>query len=70
MLLRHKKQKKMKIFNYIYDDGPGRRLDVFLAENCDVTRSYAANIIEGGNESGKSTISAFIKFIFYIKNEL
>ena len=23
------------------------------------------NIIEGGNESGKSTISAFIKFIFY-----
>lgn len=39
----------MKIFNYIYDDGQSRRLDVFLAENIDITRSYAANVIEDGN---------------------
>ncbi len=39
----------MKTFNYIYDDGQSRRLDVFLAENIDITRSYAANIIEDGN---------------------
>ncbi len=35
----------MKIFNYIYDDGESRRLDVFLAEKCELTRSYAATLI-------------------------
>lgn len=39
----------MKTFNYICGDGESRRLDVFLAENTQVTRSYAATIIEGGN---------------------
>ena len=39
----------MKTYNYIYDDGQSRRLDVFLAENIDVTRSHAATIIEDGN---------------------
>ncbi len=39
----------MKTFNYIYDDGCGRRLDVFLAEKVDITRSYAATLIEEGN---------------------
>ena len=39
----------MKIYNYIYDDGESRRLDVFLAENCELTRSYAAVLIEDGN---------------------
>ena len=39
----------MKIYNYIYDDGESRRLDVFLAEKCELTRSYAAVLIEGGN---------------------
>ena len=39
----------MKTFNYIYDDGCGRRLDVFLAEKVEITRSYAATLIEEGN---------------------
>ncbi len=39
----------MKTFNYIYDDGCGRRLDVFLAEKIEVTRSYAATLIADGN---------------------
>lgn len=39
----------MKIFNYIIDDGQSRRLDVFLAENAEITRSYAATLIDGGN---------------------
>lgn len=39
----------MKIYNYIFDDGESRRLDVFLAENTEVTRSYAATLIEDKN---------------------
>lgn len=38
----------MKTFNYIYDDGESRRLDVFLAENAELTRSYAATLIADG----------------------
>ncbi len=38
----------MKIYNCIFDDGESRRLDVFVAEKADVTRSYAAKIIEDG----------------------
>lgn len=34
-------------------------------ENVDITLSEGVNIIEGANESGKSTLAAFIKFIFY-----
>ena len=39
----------MKTYNYIYDDGENRRLDVFLAENANITRSYATTLIEDGN---------------------
>ncbi len=39
----------MKTYNYIYDDGENRRLDVFLAENTNITRSYATTLIEDGN---------------------
>ncbi|MBR3909607.1 MAG: RluA family pseudouridine synthase, partial [Clostridia bacterium] len=39
----------MKTCNYIYDDGENRRLDVFLAENTNITRSYATTLIEDGN---------------------
>ena len=39
----------MKTYNYIYDDGESRRLDVFLAENTNITRSYATTLIEDGN---------------------
>lgn len=47
----------MKTFNYIYDDGESRRLDVFLAENSELTRSYAATLIENGcvTVNGKKT---------------
>ncbi|MBR5472510.1 MAG: RluA family pseudouridine synthase [Clostridia bacterium] len=38
----------MKLYNYIYDDGESRRLDVFLSANCDITRSYAATLINDG----------------------
>ena len=38
----------MKTYNYIYDDGESRRLDVFLAENAQLTRSYAATLIADG----------------------
>ena len=34
-------------------------------ENTDVELSPGVNLIEGANESGKSTIAAFIRFIFY-----
>ncbi|MBQ8510236.1 MAG: AAA family ATPase [Clostridia bacterium] len=33
--------------------------------NYDMELSPGVNIIEGGNESGKSTLAAFIKFMFY-----
>lgn len=39
----------MKTYNYIIDDGLVRRLDVFLAENIEITRSYAATLIDEGN---------------------
>lgn len=39
----------MEIYNYIIDDGECRRLDVFLAERVEVTRSYAATLIADGN---------------------
>ena len=42
------KKIRMKTLNYIYDDGESRRLDVFLAENAELTRSYAATLIEDG----------------------
>ena len=38
----------MKTLSYIFDDGESRRLDVFLAENAEFTRSYAATLIEDG----------------------
>ena len=34
-------------------------------EECDIQLGDGVNIIEGANESGKSTVAAFIKFIFY-----
>ena len=51
----------MKIYNYIIDDGCGRRLDVFLAEKVDITRSYAAtligeeNVLVNGKKAAKNT---------------
>ena len=39
----------MKIYNYIIDDGISRRLDVFLAEKAEITRSYATVLIDDGN---------------------
>lgn len=36
-----------------------------MLNNFDLELSKGLNIIEGDNETGKSTISAFIKFIFY-----
>lgn len=39
----------MKTINYIYDDGESRRLDVFLAQEAELTRSYAAMLIENKN---------------------
>lgn len=46
----------MKRFDFTYDDGESRRLDVFLSQNTDVTRSYAATLISDGNVTvnGKS----------------
>ena len=38
----------MNNMNFTFDDGESRRLDVFLAENTDVTRSYAATLISDG----------------------
>ena len=50
MLSRHfHKLTKMKTVNLTFDDGESRRLDVFVAENTDITRSYAATLIEDGN---------------------
>ncbi len=34
-------------------------------DNCDIAFTSGVNIIEGANESGKSTIAAFIKFVLY-----
>ena len=51
----------MEIYNYIIDDGCGRRLDVFLAEKVDITRSYAAtligeeNVLVNVNKAAKNT---------------
>lgn len=39
----------MKTVNLTFDDGESRRLDVFLSQNTDVTRSYAATLIADGN---------------------
>ena len=39
----------MKILNYIIDGGLVRRLDVFLAEKAEITRSYATVLIDDGN---------------------
>ena len=36
----------MKKINITFDDGESRRLDVFLAEKTEITRSYAATLIE------------------------
>lgn len=38
----------MEIIKLTFDDGEIRRLDVFLAENTEVTRSYAATLISDG----------------------
>lgn len=38
----------MKIFNYIFDDGESRRLDVFLAQKTEITRSYVTTLIADG----------------------
>lgn len=39
----------MKTYNLIFDDGESRRLDVYVAENAEVTRSYAATLIAENN---------------------
>lgn len=39
----------MKAYNLIFDDGESRRLDVYVAENAEVTRSYAATLIADNN---------------------
>ncbi len=39
----------MEKIKITYDDGESRRLDVFLAEKIDITRSYAATLIEESN---------------------
>lgn len=46
----------MKTYNLIFDDGESRRLDVYVAEIADVTRSYAATLISENNVTvnGKS----------------
>lgn len=46
----------MKIIDTVFDDGESRRLDVYVAEITEITRSYAAKIIEDGGVSvgGKS----------------
>lgn len=48
----------MKTYNFIFDQGDSKRLDVYLAQAVEVTRSYAAVLIEqecvkvnGGNAS-------------------
>ena len=38
----------MEKFDFTFDDGESRRLDVFLAENTQVTRSYVATLIADG----------------------
>ena len=38
----------MEKFDFTFDDGESRRLDVFLAENTQATRSYAATLIADG----------------------
>lgn len=38
----------MNKINFTFDDGESRRLDVFIAENANITRSYAATVIENG----------------------
>ncbi len=38
----------MTELNFIFDGGESRRLDVFLAEKVDITRSYAATLIVDG----------------------
>ncbi|MBQ2934549.1 MAG: RluA family pseudouridine synthase [Clostridia bacterium] len=51
----------MKKINITFDDGESRRLDVFLAEKTEITRSYAATLIEekrvlvNGKKSAKNT---------------
>ncbi|MBQ8793825.1 MAG: RluA family pseudouridine synthase [Clostridia bacterium] len=51
----------MEIYNYIIDDGCGCRLDVFLAEKVNITRSYAAtligeeNVLVNGKKAAKNT---------------
>ncbi len=46
----------MKIVKLTFDDGESRRLDVFLAENAKITRSYASTLISDGcvTVNGKS----------------
>lgn len=39
----------MKKIDLIYDDGESRRLDVYVAENADITRSYAVTLIAENN---------------------
>lgn len=39
----------MKKIDLIYDDGESRRLDVYVAENTDITRSYAVTLIAENN---------------------
>ncbi len=38
----------MKTINLIFDDGESRRLDVYIADVADLTRSYAAKLIADG----------------------
>ena len=48
----------MKTLSYIFDDGESRRLDVFLAENAEFTRSYAATLIQDGFVTVNGKVSA------------
>ena len=47
----------MQIINTIFDDGESRRLDVYTATIAEITRSYAAKIIEGGYVSVNGKIA-------------
>ena len=48
----------MMIYELVFDDGESRRLDIFVAEKTEVTRSYAASLIADGNVLVNGKIAA------------